>query len=314
MATKSTDSSIIKQIRQHSRQLVRELDVVNGVYLGTGYTLSQCHVLFELASHQSLSLMELAATLLLDKSNTSRTVKKLVELGLVKAERVATDSRQKRFSLTAKGEKALGSTIGLADEQVEKALDNLNTSQQETVIQGLRLYADALRKSRLQSNYTIRTIQKKDNPQVARLIRDVMTEFQAVGEGYSIDDPEVENMFANYRSKECCYYVIVDGDNVVGGGGIAPLTGGDRYTCELRKMFFRPELRGIGMGRRLLLRLLDEARQRGYRKCYLETLDRMWQANELYRKNGFELLEKPEGNTGHCACDRWYLLDLTQST
>ena len=58
----------VSQIRQHSRQLVRELDIVKGVYMGSGYTFSQCHVLFELSLHKSLSLMELAEILLIDKS------------------------------------------------------------------------------------------------------------------------------------------------------------------------------------------------------------------------------------------------------
>jgi len=302
--------STISQIRQYSRQLVRELDVVKGMYLGTGYTFSQCHVMFELSQHKSLNLMELAEHLLIDKSNTSRTVKKLVELGLVRSEKVSSDNRQKLFSLTAKGEKALRATTGLADQQVESALENLYEEQQELVVQGLQLYSNALRKSRLQSNYTIRLIKKEDNAQVARVIRDVMTEFQAVGEGYSIDDPEVDDMYGSYRNKRSCYYVIALDDKVVGGGGIGPLTGGDKSTCELRKMFFIPEIRGIGLGRRLLMLLMEEARKRDYKKCYLETLDRMWGANELYRKNGFELLKKPLGNTGHCACDRWYVLNL----
>ncbi len=306
----SAKESKVSQIRQHSRQLVRELDLVQGSYLDTGYTISQCHVLFELSLHKSLNLMALADNLLIDKSNTSRTVKQLVQLGLVKLERVASDNRQKLISLTAKGQKALRSTVSLANKQVEDALDTLSEEQQELVVQGIQLYADALRRSRLQSNYTIRLIQKQDNAQVSRLIRNVMTEFHAVGQGYSIDDPEVDDMSGNYRNKRSCYYVITIDDEVVGCGGIGPLAGGDRFTCELRKMFFLPEVRGLGLGRRLLLLLMDEARKRDYRRCYIETLDRMWRANELYQKNGFRLLEKPMGTTGHSSCDRWYLLNL----
>jgi putative acetyltransferase len=306
----SKKESMIREIRQHSRSLVRELDVVKGVYPGTGYTFSQCHVLFELSLRKTLNLMELADILLIDKSNTSRTVKKLVELGLVKAEKVTSDNRQKLFSLTPQGEKVLHSVTDIADKQVESAIQNLTDEQQQQVIQGMQLYANALRKSRLQSNYKIRPIQKQDNAQVARVIREVMTEFQAVGAGYSIDDPEVDDMYGNYRNKHSCYYVIDLDDKVMGCGGIAPLTGGDKSTCELRKMFFLPATRGLGLGRRLLLLLMDQARKRGYKKCYLETLDRMWGANELYRKNGFELLDKPMGKTGHCSCDRWYLLKL----
>ena len=307
---KSKLKSTINQIRQHSRQLVRELDIVKGVYQDTGCTFTQCHVLFELSLHKALTLMELSQNLLIDKSNTSRTVKRLVELGLVTSRKSTIDNRQKLFSLTAKGEKTLRSATTVADQQVEQALGKLTESQQETVVEGMRLYAGALRKSRLQSSYAIRPIQKKDNPQVARVIRTVMTEFQAIGDGYSIDDPEVEDMYTNYRNKRSCYYVIARDDQVVGCGGIGPLQGGDKATCELRKMFFLPELRGIGMGKRLLNLLLDEARKRGYTRCYLETLDRMWLANDLYRKTGFQLVEQPMGNTGHCACDCWYLLEL----
>lgn len=303
-------ATTVGQIRQHSRQLVRELDIVKGVYQDTGCTFSQCHALFELSIHSSLSLTELADNLLIDKSNTSRTIKKLVELGLVKVEKATSDNRRKLFSLTPSGERIVRSTTRLADEQVENALQHLSGEQQELVIQGLKIYSGALRKSRLQAQYTIRLIRKQDNAPVSRVIRDVLTEFQAVGEGYSIVDQEVDNMFGSYRNRRSCYYVLTLDSEVVGCGGIAPLTGGDTSTCELRKMFFRPAARGIGLGRRLLLMLLDEARSRGYKNCYLETLGRMWSANELYQKNGFELLDKPLGKTGHGSCDRWYLLKL----
>ncbi len=303
-------ASTINQIRRHTRQLVRELHVIRSVYLDSGYTFTQCHVLFELSAHKSLNLMSLAEILLLDKSNTSRTVKKLVELGLVKAEKVASDHRQKMFGLTTKGKQVLRATVNLANEQVQNAIDNLTEQQQEQAIQGMELYASALTKSRLQASHAIRLIQKRDIAEVAGLIREVMTEFQAVGEGYSIDDPEVDDMYSAYRGKESCYYVIAHDDRIVGCGGIAPLSGGDNSTCELRKMFFQPETRGIGLGRRLLLLLLKEAKNRGYQRCYLETLDRMSRANDLYRKSGFKLLKKPLGKTGHCSCDRWYALEL----
>ncbi len=300
----------ILQIRQHSRHLVRELDVVKGIYLDTGYTFSQCHVLFELSTHGSLSLMELSEILLVDKSNLSRTVKKLAELELIKTQIGKTDSRQRFYSLTAKGKSALTKTVRLANDQVATALAQLTPDQTTTVIEGLKLYAVALEKSRLQSQFSIRPLKKSDNAVVAQIIREVMTEFQAVGAGYSIGDAEVDDMYSNYRDQESCYFVVVKEDRVVGGGGIGPLKGGDSKTCELRKMFFLPEARGIGMGKQLLEVLMDEAKSRNFKSCYLETLDRMGRANELYKKNQFKPLDKPMGNTGHCSCDRYYLRAL----
>jgi DNA-binding MarR family transcriptional regulator len=139
-----TAEQIATEIRRHSRQLVRELTIVNGSYLDTGYTISQCHVMFELSLNTSLNLMELSEALLTDKSNTSRTVKKLVEIGLVNAEKVSTDQRQKRFSLTQRGVKALRGITSLANKQVETALENLSQEQRLRVIDGMQLYASAL--------------------------------------------------------------------------------------------------------------------------------------------------------------------------
>lgn len=298
----------ILQIRRKTRQLVRELDVVKGVYLNTGFTFLQCHVLFELSTHKTLNLLSLAENLLIDKSNTSRTVKKLVDLGLIKSEQISTDKRQKHFSLTKQGESVLEATIKVANAQVDSALDNLSQEQQQQAIQGMELYAEALRKSRLQANYTIRRIRKRDNAQVADLIRQVLAEFNAVGEGYSAVDREVVDMYGHYGTAKTCYYVIELDDTIVGCGGIAPLKGGKATTAELRKMFLLPEARGIGLGRRLLLKLMDEAKARGYEACYLETLQRMARANTLYVQSGFIPLDAPLGKTGHSACDRWYLL------
>ncbi len=302
--------STILSIRQQSRQLVRELDFIKGVFQNTGYTYSQCHILFELEQHGRLSLMELSDLLLLDKSNTSRTVKKLLTLDLIKMEKSASDNRQKFFSVTTKGKKVIKNNNCLANEQVANALDTLNSTQQEQIITGLQLYAKALNKSRRQKSFKFRPIQKKDNLQMARVIREVMTEYQAVGEGYSIMDPEVDDMYGFYKNKQSCFYVIELNGEVVGGGGIAPLAGGDPEVCELRKMYFLPSTRGLGLGKKMLLLMLDKAREKGFKVCYLETLDRMWRANQLYSNNGFKALKKPMGNTGHCGCDRWYAFDL----
>ena len=144
-------------------------------------------------------------------------------------------------------------------------------------------------------------------------IRTVMTEFDAVGPGYSIEDPEVDHMFETYDREGARFWVIEQDGELLGCGGIAPLKGGDSATCELQKMYFRPELRGRGLGARLLGLCLEGARDSGYRRCYLETLGRMEHARRLYRRYGFEDLDAPLGDTGHCACNSWMALDLNPS-
>ena len=160
--------------------------------------------------------------------------------------------------------------------------------------------------------FTLRPLVASDDAAVAGVIRTVMPEFGAVGPGFAIEDAEVDAMHAAYSTPGAAYFVVVRvADSVVvGGGGVAPLAGADATTCELRKMYFLKEARGIGMGEALLRLCLETARDLGYRRCYLETLTAMNAAQGLYAKLGFQPLRAPLGATGHHGCDRWFALDL----
>ena len=160
------------------------------------------------------------------------------------------------------------------------------------------------------SGLKIRSIEKQDNTVVADIIRRVMTEFEAVGCGYSINDSEIDDMYSAYAPEGSAFYVVELDGRVLGCGGFGPLTGVGRDTCELRKMYFSSELRGLGVGTKLLELCLDEATSAGYRRCYLETMDSMEQARHLYGGHGFKYLEQPMGNTGHTGCGTWMAKEL----
>ena len=98
----------------------------------------------------------------------------------------------------------------------------------------------------------IRLMEENDTTVVADIIRLVMTEFGAVGCGYSINDSEVDDMYTAYAPVGSEFYVVELDGRGLGCGGFAPLTGGDQGTCDLRKMYFRSELRGLGVGAELL--------------------------------------------------------------
>ena len=153
-------------------------------------------------------------------------------------------------------------------------------------------------------------MQAADNPAVATIIRQVMTEFGAVGSDYSISDPEVDAMYEAYPAPQAAFFVIEHEGRVIGCGGMGPLAEGEPGVCELRKMYFLPALRGTGMGTNLLQLILETAHEAGYRRCYLETLERMEQARLLYRKHGFEQIDAPLGNTGHSGCNSWMVKEL----
>ncbi|SFS04160.1 putative acetyltransferase [Dyella sp. OK004] len=159
-------------------------------------------------------------------------------------------------------------------------------------------------------DFLIRPIETRDNTAVAAIIRTVMPEFGADGPGFAIHDTEVDTMYEAYARPRSAYFVVERHGVVIGGGGMAPLEGGDGDVCELRKMYFLPEARGIGAGGAMMQRCLDAARAEGFRRCYLETLTGMDAAQALYKRSGFQPLCGPLGGTGHFSCDQFFIRDL----
>lgn len=155
--------------------------------------------------------------------------------------------------------------------------------------------------------FTLRPIEPRDDAAIAAIIRSVMPEFGAGGAGFAIHDAEVSAMSAAYTRARCGYVVIEVDGVVLGGGGFAPLEGGDVGMCELRKMYFLPTLRGRGAGRALIAHCLDEARRSGFTHCYIETLTGMDAAQRLYLANSFTRIDAALGHTGHHGCNRFYL-------
>lgn len=156
----------------------------------------------------------------------------------------------------------------------------------------------------------IEPITQADDAQVAAIIRAVMPEFGASGCGFAINDPEVDWMSRAYAGPRSAYFVLRRDGRVLGGGGVAPLEGGGADTCELRKMYFLPEARGLGAGAAMMERCLEAARTFGFRRCYLETLTGMDAAMRLYERSGFRRIDGPMGATGHGGCNTFYLRDL----
>ena len=301
---------LIENLRNSSRQILREWGILEYEKNYMGLSASQAHALIEIDARNAMTAISLAEFLWLDKSSVSRLIKNLAQRGLVEIHDNPEDNRSKLIKCSLQGSLILKQLHSKATNQVQQALNNLSTEDCQTIEKGFALYAKALKKVRQISEYELRLIKPIDNIPLATLIKSILVEFDAARDGFAFTDQSLNSMFEYYQQQRSNYFVLEKSRKIYGGIGIAKLSGGTDDICEIQKMYLIKEARNIGLGQKLLETALEKAKSLNYNYCYLETIQAMGRANELYQKFGFKQLANPMGNTGHFSCNAWYLKEL----
>ena len=303
-----------RNLRALSRELVRELGMFAPQCCATPLTPVEAHLLIEL-EQGPLTNNQLAERLRVDKSNTSRPLSRLQERGFITRQPHDRDGRSQQLCLTPAGQALLDELHQDLDHHSTEVLQQLSAEEQQLLHQGLELYLRGLRHHHQQQGLTIRSLHPEDEAAIAQVIRDVSAEHgPTAAKGYGVADPGLDHLYPLYQGAGGAYWVITDPQGkILGGGGIAPLQGAKESVCELQKMYFLPQLRGKGLGRRLIHQALAFARESGYRSCYLETTAVLDRATHLYQQLGLYHLTCPLGNTRHCGCEIRMLCDLSSA-
>lgn len=158
----------------------------------------------------------------------------------------------------------------------------------------------------------IRNIKEEDDEALASIIRRTLEEFGANHPGTVYFDEAINHLSKMFQIERSTYFVVFDEENnkILGGGGIYPTEGLPADTAELVKLYLLPETRGKGIGKLLINKCLNFAKQAGYSKVYLESMDELSGAVGLYERLGFSYLDAPLGNTGHCYCGIWMMKEI----
>jgi putative acetyltransferase len=122
-------------------------------------------------------------------------------------------------------------------------------------------------------------------------VRDIFREY---ARGLGVDlcfqqfDRELAGLPGDYAQPRGKLMLATVNGEVAGCCAVRPLDSGDYpNACEMKRLYVRPQFRGLGLGRQLVEEAMEAAREAGYASVLLDTLDDMEAARGLYGDLGF---------------------------
>ena len=121
-------------------------------------------------------------------------------------------------------------------------------------------------------------------------IRELFREYQqALGEDLCFQsfETELENPLKKYDPNKGAIILAYHENEVCGCIALQSLSDKEEAVCEMKRLYVRPGFRKLGIGRMLVDKILDVAKEKGYKKMKLDTLKKLEAAIDLYKTYGF---------------------------
>jgi DNA-binding MarR family transcriptional regulator/RimJ/RimL family protein N-acetyltransferase len=301
----------INLLRQNARSMVRELGLLNDAYSEIGITLAQRHLLIELSStKEPLTAKEIAERLLLDKSTVSRLIAKAVRRGFITCSIDQKDKRKRFLQFTDLGKNTLFTFEPIAFNQTKNALQTLTPEETNFVYQGMALYAQGLKNSRLQNTiptslekiekleelhhqlhqlgYKLEPYKLDDEKELFAIFKEVVE----TGRQFPYESSSKEEFYTQFFSPTSQVYVCRSSqDHVVGGFYLKPnYSGRSRHIANAAYMIKNTH-RGLGIGTLLIKSSLQIAKNLNFLAMQFNmVLSQNTGAIKLYEKLGFKII------------------------
>ena len=284
----------VATLRRFNRSFTQRIGVLDDSFLGSGRPLGPSRLLYEIGP-KGAGLHELRTRLGLDSGYVSRLLRQLESEGLVIVDSDPDDGRRRTARLTESGFAERSVLDRRSEELAERIVTPLSPYHQVELSAALERADQLLRAA----TTTLDVVDPRSEQAVwamtqyfDELDKRFPTGFDP-GDSLIIDAPSMQapnGVFVVARS---------DGDAVACGG----VKSVDETTGEIKRMWVHPDMRGAGIGRRMLHHLERCAKRLGHARVVLDTNSTLLEAIAMYERAGYASIERYNENP---YAGRWF--------
>jgi len=272
------DAAQVRQVRSFNRSVSQRIGALNDNFLNRGRPLGEARFLYEIG-HDGAEIRMLRARLELDSGYVSRLLRSLERQGLVKVQPGASDRRVRRVTLTGKGVREVIELDRRSNAFAKSLLAPLSAPQRGRLIAAMVEVERLIRASAVQIN-----AEAPDSTDarlcLAEYFRELAGRFTT-----GFDPAKSISASAGELTPPAGAFVVARlRGRPIGCGAIKVK---DRNIGEVKRMWVCADVRGLGVGRRILEALEALARELGLRTLRLETNQSLKEAQALYRRCGY---------------------------
>lgn len=284
----------IRDIRRFNRTFAQRLDLLNDKYLGRDRPYAESRLLHEIGA-EGAAVRDLRRRLDVDSGYLSRLLRSLERRKLVTTHPSAADRRIRIASPTRTGKAELRRIDMLSDRLAGSMLAPLSPAQRQRLLAAMGELERLLRASSVE-------IARADPADadarhcLERYFAELARRFPGGFDPYAGGPPDPGEFVAPQGS---LLLARLHGE-AIGCAALRTLRPG---LGEIKRMWISPDMRGLGVARRLLAELERVARRRRMRAIRLDTNDSLDEALRLYRTSGYR--EIPRFNDNPYA-QRWF--------
>jgi DNA-binding MarR family transcriptional regulator/N-acetylglutamate synthase-like GNAT family acetyltransferase len=286
-ATRTSDETIAT-VRGFTRFYTRRIGVLQEALLESAFNLPEARLVYEIALRDRLTASDLAADLALDAGYLSRLLKGLEQRGYLRRRASDTDGRQQILQLTHKGRREFEQINARSDLEVRKLLDPLKAPERALLRSALATAERLLGDQSGKADCRFRDLEPGDIGWIVH--RHAVLYAREYGWDHTFEAMVAKvgsEFIENFNAKcERAWIAELEGRIV----GSVFLVKKSKAVAKLRLLYVEPDVRGRGIGRRLVESCIGHARKVGYERMTLWTNDVLTAARAIYEATGFQLV------------------------